>query len=172
VQRVQCEHGQVDARAVVVATNTPFIDRLVMHTKQSGYRSYVLAFEVPRDSVPPLLLWDTGDPYYYVRLDGSEPQSATDLLIVGGADHKVGQEEDPEERYAQIEAWTRQRYPMAAAVRYRWSGQVMEPADGVAFLGRNPLAACMPAAIAEAHWPAGRFSSRSPTAVLGPKPFQ
>jgi nitrite reductase/ring-hydroxylating ferredoxin subunit len=89
--------------------------------------------------VPEVLLWDTGDPYYYVRLDGSEPQSPVDLLIVGGADHKVGQEPDPDRHYVQIEQWVRERFPMAGAVRYRWSGQVMEPADGVAFLGRNPM---------------------------------
>jgi glycine/D-amino acid oxidase-like deaminating enzyme/nitrite reductase/ring-hydroxylating ferredoxin subunit len=138
-QRVQCEAGQVDARAVVVATNTPFNDRVVMHTKQSGYRTYVLAFSVARGSVPELLLWNAGDPYYYVRLDGSDAQSELDLLIVGGADHKVGQESDPAARYRQIEEWVRERFPMAGAVRHAWSGQVMEPADGVAFLGRNPL---------------------------------
>jgi glycine/D-amino acid oxidase-like deaminating enzyme/nitrite reductase/ring-hydroxylating ferredoxin subunit len=138
-QRVRTEQGHVDAHAVVVATNTPFIDRVVMHTKQSGYRTYVLALEVPRGSVPEVLLWDTGDPYYYVRLDGSEPQSPVELLIVGGADHKVGQEPDPDRHYVQIEQWVRERFPMAGAVRYRWSGQVMEPADGVAYLGRNPM---------------------------------
>jgi nitrite reductase/ring-hydroxylating ferredoxin subunit len=28
---------------------------------------------------------------------------------------------------------------MAQAVEYRWSGEVMEPADGMAYLGRNPM---------------------------------
>ena len=28
---------------------------------------------------------------------------------------------------------------MAAEVRFRWSGQVMEPFDGLAFIGRNPM---------------------------------
>src|SRR5690606_36374359 len=31
------------------------------------------------------------------------------------------------------------RFPMALSVDYRWSGEVMEPADGVAYLGRNPM---------------------------------
>lgn len=138
-QRVKTAHGEVLADAVVVATNTPFIDRVVMHTKQSGYRTYVIGVEVPRGSVPRILLWDTGDPYYYVRLASPQPDSPSEILIVGGADHKVGQEPDPEHRYAQIEQWVRERYPMAGAVRYRWSGQVMEPADGVAYFGRNPM---------------------------------
>jgi glycine/D-amino acid oxidase-like deaminating enzyme len=33
----------VDARHVVVATNTPVIDRLTIHTKQAAYRTYVIA---------------------------------------------------------------------------------------------------------------------------------
>lgn len=137
-QRVSTEGGWVDAAAVVVATHTPFIDRVVMHTKQAGYRSYVLGFEVPAGQIPPLLLWDLGDPYYYVRLDGSQALSPRDTLIVGGADHKVGQAQDPEGCYRQIEQWARERFPMAGALRCRWSGQVMEPADGLAYFGRNP----------------------------------
>jgi glycine/D-amino acid oxidase-like deaminating enzyme len=94
-QRVATEHGDVVADSVVVATNTPFIDRVVMHTKQSGYRTYVLGFDVPKESVPRILLWDVGDPYYYVRLHGGKPKSPTDVLIVGGADHKVGRSRTP-----------------------------------------------------------------------------
>ena len=47
-QVVTTEQGSVSAGAVVVATNTPFNDRVVMHTKQSGYRTYVVALRVPR----------------------------------------------------------------------------------------------------------------------------
>jgi nitrite reductase/ring-hydroxylating ferredoxin subunit len=51
----------------------------------------------------------------------------------------VGQDSHPEHRYDEIEQWVRQRFPMAGAVAYRWSGEVMEPSDGPAYLGRNPL---------------------------------
>lgn len=129
----------VHAQTVVIATNTPFINRVAMHTKQSGYMTYVVAFQVPKGTVPRLLLWDTGDPYFYVRIAESPEQADQyDFLIVGGQDHKVGQDAHPEHRYDEIEQWTRQHYPMAGAVAYRWSGEVMEPADGVAYLGRNP----------------------------------
>ena len=138
-QAVRTEGGDVRSNAVVVATNTPFIDRVVMHTKQSGYRTYVIGLEVPKGAVPKVLLWDTGDPYYYVRLDATDSHGASEILIVGGADHKVGQDLHPERCYQDVERWTREHFPMAGAVRYRWSGQVMEPADGVAYFGRNPL---------------------------------
>jgi len=136
---ITAEHS-VQAKAVVVATNTPFNDWVVMHTKQAGYMTYVVALQVPKDSVPRILLWETNDPYMYVRLtEPKENADLFDLLLVGGQDHKVGQDIHPEHRYNELEQWARQRYPMAGAVEYRWSGEVMEPADGVAFLGKNPM---------------------------------
>ena len=139
MQRVATRNGEIHAKAVVVATNTPFNDRLVMHTKQSGYRTYVIGVRVPKGSVPRVLLWDNGDPYYYIRLETSDPGADHEMLVVGGADHKVGQDTHPQHRYDEIEAWVRARYPMAGNVELRWSGEVMEPADGVAYLGRNPM---------------------------------
>ena len=127
----------VRARAVVVATNSPVNDRLVIHTKQAPYRTYVIAARVRRGAVPRLLLWDTADPYHYVRL---QPIDRThDLLIVGGEDHKTGQADDVGDRYRRLEKWMRDRFPSARKVEYCWSGQVLEPVDGLAFIGRNPL---------------------------------
>lgn len=139
LQVVHTTGGDIYAQAVVVATNTPFNNRVVMHTKQAGYRTYVVALTVPRGALPPMLLWDTGDPYHYVRLYSPDGDAGHDLLIVGGADHKVGQDDRPQHRYDELERWTRERYPMAREVAYRWSGEVMEPADGLAYLGRNPM---------------------------------
>lgn len=134
---------RINASSIVVATNTPVNDRMAMHTKQAAYRTYVLAFEVPKGSVPHILLWDTGPystgerpvPYHYVRI---EEEEVSDLLIVGGEDHKTGQAHDAPLRLHRLETWTRSRFPIAGRIRYHWSGQVMEPADGLAFIGRNP----------------------------------
>lgn len=138
-QLITTDRGEIRARDVVVATNTPFNNLVVMHTKQAAYSTYVLGFTVPKGSVPRILLWDTGDPYYYIRLAATGAPDGMEVLIVGGADHKVGQELGAEHRYAEIEAWVREHFPMAADVLYQWSGVVMEPADGPAFLGRNPM---------------------------------
>lgn len=133
--------GEVRARAVVVATNTPYNDRVVMHTKQGAYRSYVVALRVPKGSVERALYWDTADPYHYVRLQADDAgHEGTELLLVGGEDHKTGQEDLPHgERYLRLETWARRFFPVAGEVVYRWSGQVMEPEDGLPFIGRNPL---------------------------------
>lgn len=128
---VTCDH-------VVVATNAPVNDRVFVAPRQSAYRTYVVAAAVPPGEVPPGLYWDTLDPYHYVRLARGRDE---DRLIVGGEDHKTGQADDAEERYARLEAWARARFPKLGAVRARWSGQVMEPVDGLAYIGRDPLEA-------------------------------
>lgn len=130
----------VSCDAIVVATNSPVNDRVTMHTKQAAYRTYVIGAAVPRASVPQVLYWDTADPYHYVRLQAAAPTGAAshDVLIVGGEDHKTGQAENPASRFARLEAWTRERFPMVGEIRFRWSGQVMEPIDGLAYIGRNP----------------------------------
>jgi glycine/D-amino acid oxidase-like deaminating enzyme/nitrite reductase/ring-hydroxylating ferredoxin subunit len=134
---VTTERGHaVRCSGVVVAMNTPGNDRLVMHTKQAPYRSYVIAGRVPPGAVPRALYWDSDDPYHYVRLHGA-PGASEELLIVGGEDHKTGQADD-EERFARLLEWTLARFPSFEGVRHRWSGQLQEPADRLGFIGRKP----------------------------------
>jgi len=135
--RVENSHGPVvTSEVVVVATNSPVNDRVAIHTKQAPYVTYVIGIRVPKGSVTRALYWDTGDPYHYVRLQN---ENGYDVLIVGGEDHKTGQANDGEERFGRLEQWTRERFPQSEEVEYRWSGQVMETVDGLAFIGRNPL---------------------------------
>lgn len=129
--------GVISADAVVVATNTPVNDWIILHTKQAAYRTFVLGISLPADSTPTALYWDTGSPYHYLRLYPRVAKNGRDLLIVGGEDHKTGQADNAEERWAKVEQWTRERFPMAGEVEYRWSGQVMEPVDYMGFIGKN-----------------------------------
>ena len=126
----------VHARAVVVATNTPVNDRFVIHTKQQAWRSYVVALRLD-DAVPAALLWDTSDPYHYVRTATGIGPGGSDLLIVGGEDHRTGQANDADDRWARLHHWAWERFPVGNVV-HRWSGQIMEPVDGLAFIGKNP----------------------------------
>jgi glycine/D-amino acid oxidase-like deaminating enzyme/nitrite reductase/ring-hydroxylating ferredoxin subunit len=126
---------QVSARTVVVATNTPFNNRFTIHTKQAPYLSYAVAAPIPEGEIPRALYWDTEEPFHYVRTCAIEGRT---LLIVGGEDHKTGQAGDHEERYLRLEAWGREAVPAMGPVERRWSGQVLETMDGLAFIGRNP----------------------------------
>lgn len=130
--RVETQAGHtVSAQAVIVATNSPITDVVSIHTKQFPYRTYAIGATIPPDSVYGALYWDTLDPYHYIRLQSD------DLLIVGGEDHKTGQEEDPVDRFRKLERWARKRFPIVD-VKYRWSGQVIETMDGLAFIGKDP----------------------------------
>jgi glycine/D-amino acid oxidase-like deaminating enzyme/nitrite reductase/ring-hydroxylating ferredoxin subunit len=124
----------VTAGAVVVATNTPVNERVLPHLKQFAHRTYVVGLRVPAGSVHRALYWDMEDPYHYVRL-GPATHAAEELLIAGGEDHRTGQADDAQERYARLEAWARERFPLAADREFAWSGQIEEPADGLAFIG-------------------------------------
>ncbi len=132
----------ITADSIVVATNSPVNDWVILHTKQAAYRTYVIAARVPRGVIPRGLYWDTLDPYHYIRLQEVDPVLDPDrkeeLLIVGGEDHKTGQADDADERFRCLEEWTRQRFPMIRSIDFRWSGQIMEPVDYMGFIGKNP----------------------------------
>ena len=134
---IETEAGQrVRAKAAMFATNAPVNDKVAIHTKYVPDRTYVVAGPVRKGSVPDVLLWDTLEAYHYVRLQPLN--DAEDLLIVGGEDHRSGEANDMDERFAHLEAWTRERFPSFAGARYRWSGQVLEPVDFMPYSGRNP----------------------------------
>lgn len=124
------------ADIVVSAANVPFHATHVGWMKQAPYRTYVVAGHAPRGSIPDALYWDDGDPYHYVRLyEGGDEGEV--LVIVGGEDHKVGQDDDPE-AYVRLQSWTRRHFPSVTRFTAAWSGQVLEPADGLAFAGADP----------------------------------
>ncbi|WP_041233583.1 FAD-dependent oxidoreductase [Cylindrospermum stagnale] len=134
--RVETSNGHlVTANAVVVATNSPISNLATMHLKQAPYMTFAIGAKIPHDSIPQALYWDTLDPYHYVRSQNIDNQY--DVLIVGGEDHKTGQANDADARYARLETWTRERFPMAEEILYRWSGQVMNADDGIAYIGKD-----------------------------------
>ena len=126
---------RIRANQVVVATHSPINDVATIHTKQAAYRTYAIAFETP--PTEPTLSWDMEDPYHYARL---AVDAATDrsVLIIGGEDHRVGQDTDTDKNFPRLETWARERFPAAGDIVCRWSGQVFEPSDGLAFIGKDP----------------------------------
>jgi glycine/D-amino acid oxidase-like deaminating enzyme len=101
----------ISAAFVVVASTTPFNDRVTMHTKQGAYRTYVIGVTVPRDTIPEALYWDTEDPFHYVRLARIGAGTETkDILIIGGEDHKTGQTEELENRFVRLLSWGRTHF--------------------------------------------------------------
>lgn len=112
--------GRITADVVFDATNTP------MESFQS-FRTYAIALESddPRDG----LFWDTAEPYHYTRWQD-------DTLIIGGEDHPVSRDEDPEACFARLMEYITPRYGERRVLR-RWSGPIFEPPDGLPRIGRS-----------------------------------
>lgn len=126
----------IECASCVVATNSPINDRVALHSKMAPYRTYAMAFTIPKDTLPDALYWDTMDPYHYVRQETGP--GTVNYLIAGGGDHKSGEADDAFARYDAIEAWTRHNFPNVGKETHRWSGQVLDTIDYSAFSGFNP----------------------------------
>ena len=129
---VETDGGAIRARAVILATNAPIADAIV-HIAVVAQRSYAIAIKSSSEH-PDGLFWDTADPYHYTRWQDT---SEGTYLIVGGEDHKTGEESD-RDRFAALESFASERFGTGTA-QYRWSGQIIEPADGLPLIGPHPI---------------------------------
>ena len=136
---VKTEHGStITARHIVVATNSPIHSR-EFALKQAQYMTYAIAMRIAPNSFTPALYWDTQTPgYHYVRCTDSAA-GKNDLLIIGGEDHKVGQDHAENKHFDNLEKWAKQHFPNVENRVYQWSGEYAEPIDALAFIGLTPF---------------------------------
>ena len=140
------ERGQIMANGhrirfsyVVLATHVPLQGRTsalsatLLQSKLAAYSTYAVGAKLTGGDAPEALFWDTADPYLYLRVDR---RAGGDYVILGGADHKTGQEEDTGKHFAMIERTLHGIWP-DAAIDHRWSGQVIESVDGLPFIGET-----------------------------------
>jgi glycine/D-amino acid oxidase-like deaminating enzyme/nitrite reductase/ring-hydroxylating ferredoxin subunit len=124
---------------VVLATHTPLVGNAgivgaaLFQTKLALYTSYVVGGRVRRNRVPDVLLWDTADPYHYLRV---ERHRDFDYVIFGGEDHKTGQVDDTNACFNRLEQTLRSIVP-DVDITHRWSGQVIETPDGLPYIGET-----------------------------------
>jgi Rieske Fe-S protein len=78
------------------------------------------------------LFWDLEDPYHYLR---SVAIDGRNYAIIGGGDHRTGTipEGGPDAPFRELEAYAAR---LGAVVSERWSAQVVEPSDGLPFIGK------------------------------------
>ena len=123
--------GIISADSVILATNAP-LNLLFLQTKLAHYRTYAAAF--PRvTQLDNTLFWDTEDPYHYAR---SAVVDGKPYLIVGGEDHKTGQNDDTDGSFARLMEYARVHFNVGTP-SHRWSGQIIAPVDGLPYIGRN-----------------------------------
>ena len=111
---VKTEDGlMVTCNDALEATCVP-LQKLSVVAQMEFFRTYCIAIRVPRDYIEDCLIYDQADPYHYARLTACDDQD--EYLVVGGCDHKVGQEQE-DGRYAELEQWARDRFTKAGSVR-------------------------------------------------------
>ena len=111
-----------------------------LHRSQAAYRTSRHCGADSKGSSTGRFFWDRRSVITTSETAGRRRSAKLDydILIVGGEDHKTGQAIDTAERFVRLEQWTRERFPMIERVEYRWSGQVVEPVDYMAYIGKNP----------------------------------
>jgi glycine/D-amino acid oxidase-like deaminating enzyme/nitrite reductase/ring-hydroxylating ferredoxin subunit len=133
--RVRTERTVFNADWVVALSDAPITGGGLLDTKLRANRSYVLLAHVAPREVPTGLFWDTEEPYHYIRAarlgDGVE-------VIIGGEDHRTGTNGEVQSCEL-LERYARQRFS-DVDVRSCWSGQIMEPVDGLPYIGRRDTA--------------------------------
>lgn len=135
VNTAKAANGSIKASNVIYATHSAK-GLSVFDMRCAPYRSYVLGVELKDNNYPDALVYDMQEPYHYFRthrIDGKP------LLIVGGNDHKTGHD-DPEQAFADLEAYVR-KYYQVAEVKYKWSSQYYVPVDGLPYIGQMPMRA-------------------------------
>ena len=128
---VRLENGrELRAGHVIVATHFPFLDRSGFFARIHPERSYCLAVRI-RGAVPQGMYISTQG--HSLRSQPA-PDGDGELLLVGGASHKVGQG-DEAGSYRQLEEYARERFDVTS-VDYRWSTQDNIPLDSVPYVGK------------------------------------
>jgi len=121
------ENGNLRAKNAVMTTHSPFLIRGNYFLKVEQYSSYVLGVYLKKELTR--ALFDSSD--HYIRtFDTKEGQ----LVIIGGEDHKVGQEKSTLERYEVLEQWVRDYLPVKR-IAYQWCTQDNYSPEEVPLIG-------------------------------------
>ncbi|MCW1912957.1 FAD-binding oxidoreductase [Luteolibacter sp. GHJ8] len=119
---------QIRFKHVFVATHVPLqgdasaVGAASFQTKLALYSTYAIGAEIPKNIIKPMIWSDTADPFLYLRVESG---IEADYCILGGEDHRTGQDVDTGSHYQKLERRLKRWIP-EAVVRHRWSGQVVE----------------------------------------------
>jgi glycine/D-amino acid oxidase-like deaminating enzyme len=130
---VKTNGGEITASDVIVTTYAPFNNPLALRAKKGAYTTYVLEAEIPKGSFPEALYSDTENPYHYFRIDSGK---AHDRMILGGEDHRQELHFLRKKSFATLREYAaRLLKNIPYKITREWDGQILEPVDGIAFIG-------------------------------------
>jgi Rieske Fe-S protein len=133
ILQVETDIGYYESHHVIYATHVPPGITLI-HLRYMPMRSYAMAVRLQSGEYPEDLAYDMYDPYHYYRtqeIDGEK------YLIVGGEDHKTGDDTNTEAAFRKLESHIRTYFDVDK-ITHRWSSQYYEPADGMPYIGALP----------------------------------
>ncbi|MHC5538010.1 FAD-dependent oxidoreductase [Singulisphaera rosea] len=136
---VKANGHSIHCHYLVIATHVPLMGKAgqvsaaLFQSKLASYSSYAIGVKAKRGAIPEALFWDTASPYHYLRAD-EHPRHV--FVILGGEDHKTGQEDDPEGCFRALAQSLEALLP-EGEINYQWSGQVVETNDGLPLIGET-----------------------------------
>ncbi|MEY2468652.1 MAG: hypothetical protein QOF21_1350 [Actinomycetota bacterium] len=128
VVELQTEIGVVRADNVVLASHMPIGLDGLFFARVAPYRSYALAARLAGARIRGMYI-GTGSP------TGSVRSTRDGWTLIGGENHKVGQELDTTARYAALEVWARKTFDVRE-IGYRWSAQDPSTLDRMPYIGQ------------------------------------
>jgi glycine/D-amino acid oxidase-like deaminating enzyme/nitrite reductase/ring-hydroxylating ferredoxin subunit len=98
------------------------------------YRSYAVTLKLANPVKMMAQTADLYDPYHYARYHKSKDNY---FLIVGGFDHKTGDEKDTEKHFEDLMDYVNENFKYTERVAH-WSSQFYQSADGLPYIGKMP----------------------------------
>lgn len=130
---VETTRGPFSCNHLIYATHIPPGVNL-LHFRCAPYRSYVLGLTLENEQYPDELVYDMYEYYHYWRTHEIHGRK---YLILGGEDHKTGEETNPARRFTNLENFAKKHFSVGE-VSFKWSSQYFENADGLPYIGRLP----------------------------------
>lgn len=127
----------VTAEWTAVTTYHPFNNPKEVFLQKGMYVTYILELAVPKGKYPEGIYEDMDNPYHYFRVDPGLGKGGKDRVIIGGEDHReeLKSKKMEEKSYAALEEYVEEIFGREYPIVRRWSGYILEPIDGLAFIG-------------------------------------
>lgn len=130
INEVITDKGSIKAKNVIVATHFPIYDPNRLYSKMYPSMSYALGLYLNEPF--PKGMYVSTQPTVTYR---SAPSDKGDIVIVSGANHKVGHELDTAESYRKLEKHASDHFDVKS-IDYHWSTQDNITIDNVPYIGK------------------------------------
>lgn len=127
----------VTAPWTLTATYQPFNNPKEVFLQKGMYVSYIIELEAPKGKYTEGTYEDLDNPYHYFRVDAGKGAGGKDRIIIGGEDHRKELFTKTMERksFKALEEYAEELFGKKYPIARRWSGYILEPVDGLAFIG-------------------------------------